>query len=132
MDAVTRRLVEQRAESRCEYCRLPQSAAPLFRFHVDHVTPRQHQADDSLDNLALACPHCNRRKGPNLTSIDPESGRLVPLFNPRTQNWSTHFERSGSELRGLTAVGRATARLLAMNDEEQQAIRVYAVRSTEP
>ena len=28
------------------------------------------------DNLALACAHCNRHKGPNLAGFDPETGML--------------------------------------------------------
>jgi hypothetical protein len=57
MDAATRRLVRQRAQDRCEYCRMPQSAAPFLTFHVEHIQARQHIKDDSPDNLALACPH---------------------------------------------------------------------------
>jgi hypothetical protein len=30
-------------------------------------------------------------KGPNLTAIDPRTQRIVPLFNPRTQDWVEHF-----------------------------------------
>lgn len=33
MDAPTRELVCQRANGRCEYCGLPQDAAPFFTFH---------------------------------------------------------------------------------------------------
>src|SRR5271165_4288477 len=40
------------------------------------------ESDDN-DNLALACYHCNAHKGPNLSALDPESGALVRLFNPR-------------------------------------------------
>ena len=66
-------------------------------------------------NLALACDQCNWHKGPNLTAIDPESGTLIQLFHPRNHIWQEHFEFRGAELVGLTAVGRATVRLLDMN-----------------
>ncbi len=33
-------------------------------------------------NLALACPYCNRYKGTDLGSLDPETGQLTPFFNP--------------------------------------------------
>jgi hypothetical protein len=61
------------------------------------------------ENLALACAICNGNKGPNLASIDPLSGEIVPLFNPRTQNWNDHFEIHGAEIIGRIAIGRATA-----------------------
>ena len=30
-------------------------------------------------------------KGSKTHVIDPANGELIPLFNPRTQNWSHHF-----------------------------------------
>jgi len=63
----------------------------------------------------LACDRCNAYKGPNLTSIDPESGQIVPLFNPREDVWSDHFLLQGGDVVGLTPTGRATVRLLNMN-----------------
>ena len=117
MDAATRQRVRQRANHRCEYCHLPQSAAPFLSFHIEHIRASQHGGDDALDNLALACPDCNRHKGPNLSSIDPDTQQLVPLFNPRTNLWDECFDLEGPVIVGLNPVGRATARLLAMNDD---------------
>ena len=52
MDAATRRAVRQRAGNRCEYCRVRQEDDPLFTFHMEHITPRQHGGGDALSNLA--------------------------------------------------------------------------------
>lgn len=123
MDAATRRRVQKRAGNCCEYCRLPQAAAPVIRFQVEHVRPRQHLGSDAIRNLALACPRCNRYKGPNLSAIDPKTKRIVELFNPRTQDWHVHFEFRGVAIVGLTAVGRATARLLLMNSDDRLKLR---------
>ena len=112
--------MRRRASHRCEYCRLPQSAAPFLRFHI---RASQHGRDDSLDNLALACQDCNRHKGPNLSSLDPETEQLVPLFNPRTDLWDECFDLEGPVIVGLNPVGRATARLLAMNDDARVEMR---------
>lgn len=76
MDAGTRRMVRQRASDCCEYCRLPQEAAPVAAFQVEHIRAKQHHGDDSPANLALACPRCNLFKGPNLSAIDPDSGEV--------------------------------------------------------
>lgn len=118
MDAANRRLVRDRAGDRREYCGLPQAALPISTFHVEHVTARQQGGSDDADNLALACHHCNLHKGPNLTGIDPESGAIVRLFHPRRDAWSDHFRLRGVALVGLTPIGRATVRTLAMNDAE--------------
>ncbi len=123
MDAATYRTVWQRASDRCEYCRLPQASAPLFVFHVEHIRAKQHRGDDDPANLALACPASNRFKGPNLSAIDPETDKLVALFNPRTDMWKEHFAFVGALIAGRTPTGRATAALLNLNAEARVAMR---------
>jgi len=90
---VNRALVERvrrRARFACEYCRFPQAGSPL-RFHVDHVIARQHRGRTVLSNLAFTCARCNAFKGPNIAGVDPDTGRLTPLFNPRRQRWDRRF-----------------------------------------
>ena len=123
MDRATRQFVRQRASDCCEYCHLPQSAAPFFSFHVEHIHAQQHVADDSPDNLCLACPDCNRHKGPNLSTLDLDTRTLVPLFHPRRDLWPNHFTFQGALIVGLTPVGEATVRLLQMNSEERLEMR---------
>lgn len=127
MDATTKNLVRQRAGDCCEYCHLPQEATPFITFHIEHVIAKQHTPDDdNLDNLkrlALACDRCNLFKGPNLSSIDPNSGEIVNLFNPRTDSWNDHFAIRDAMIVGLTPTGRATARLLNMNDSRRVDLR---------
>ena len=123
MDVATRRLVRQRAGQRCEFCRLPQSTAPFLTFHIEHIRAQQHVQDNSPENLALACPHCNFHKGPTLAGIDPESGEVTTLFHHRLQIWTDHFELVGEQVRGRTPTGRATVSLLNMNTDEQVQIR---------
>jgi hypothetical protein len=79
------RTVRERADERCEYCRIPQFALPL-PFQIDHILAEQHEGKTVSSNLALACPHCNRYKGPNIAGVDPESGQIVRLFHPRMSN----------------------------------------------
>ena len=122
MNATLARQVRQRAGGLCEYCHLPADMFPLT-FHVDHVKPRQHGGLTELDNLALACLHCNRHKGPNLAGIDPVDGEMATLFNPRADTWTDHFEWRGSELFGRTPVGRATIRVLAINAPDFRSVR---------
>jgi len=60
---------------------------------IEHVIPKKHDGTDEPENLALACIDCNLAKGSNLAGIDPKTGRIVPLYNPRRQRWADHFER---------------------------------------
>ena len=127
MDAALAQLVRQRAGDRCEYCRLPQSRSSL-RFHIEHIVARQHGGADVAENLALACPECNRRKGTNLTGVDPDTGQVVRLFHPRRGRWEEHFRVDGSRLLARTDAGRTTIWLLAMNSGPRLRWRDMLVR----
>ena len=124
MDVAHRQEVRSRVGDLCEYCRLPQSALYLC-FHIEHVIARQHDGGDDLDNLAPACDRCNLYKGPNLSAIDPQSGALVRLFNPRMDEWQRHFRLHDAVIEGFTEIGRATAHLLQMNAEHRVQLRRY-------
>ena len=123
MDASIRQLVRTRAGNCCEYCGLTQDMLPWARFHVEHIRARQHRGSDDPENLALACHHCNSFKGPNLSSYDPDTDELVPLFNPRTDEWASHFHLVDFEVVGVTPTGRATVALLNMNDPDRVQLR---------
>lgn len=114
-----RRLVTERAQSQCEYCRFPQSFS-LFAFELEHIIAEKHDGVTEADNLALSCPYCNRFKGTDLGSIDPLTRQLTPFFHPRTQRWADHFrlEPSG-EIVPLTPEGRVTAKILQFNHPER-------------
>jgi hypothetical protein len=123
MDPSTRQFVQRRAKHCCEYCLLPQEATPFVSFHVEHIRARQHSGSDSPDNLALACDRCNAFKGPNLVSVDPDTGAVVPLFDPRAYEWSQHFRFREGRVIGITPTGRATVRLLNMNAPRRVQLR---------
>jgi hypothetical protein len=128
MDTATRNLVRARAGGRCEYRRSLQDDEPFFTFQIEHVIPKQHGGDDDIHNLAVACPHCNLHKGPNLAGLDPFDNALTPLFHPRRQRWEEHFAVRGPLVKGRTAVGRTTVRVLNMNDRLRVELRATAQR----
>jgi hypothetical protein len=125
MTEALRQQVRERAGHRCEYCRLREAHSPQARFHIEHVTAKQHRGKDEPSNLCLACNRCNLHKGPNLAGIDPDGDgvALVPLFNPRRDRWMEHFRYEGAAIVGLSAVGRATVWVLNMNAEAQVMLR---------
>ncbi len=123
MKESTRTRVRERAGQRCEYCGLHQDDSPLAVLHIEHIIPKKHGGSDDLENLALACIDCNLHKGSNLTGIDPQTNEVVELYHPRRQRWRDHFEWDGIYVRGKTAVGRTTIRVLTINGEDQLALR---------
>lgn len=109
-----RRLVTARANSRCEYCLLPEGDSTI-KHAVDHIRAIKHNGLTEEGNLALACIVCNQNKGSDIATIDPESRQLVRLFNPRSDIWGEHFALDGAVIVGLTGVGRGTAEILKLN-----------------
>ncbi|MBG1259992.1 HNH endonuclease [Nostoc commune] len=112
----TQNQVRQRAKSLCEYCHASEQWQ-YVSFTVDHVIPLTKGGANLIDNLALACFHCNRQKSDKLKAFDEQSLSEVPLFNPRTDSWQEHFIWSTDTLSiiGLTPTGRATVAALAFN-----------------
>ena len=121
MEATLRIQVWQRADGRCEYCRLHQDDDDYFTFHVEHIIAEQHGGTDDLANLCLACPECNFAKGPNLAGY--LNGRIVPLFHPRRQLWRRHFSWSGAVLLARTHCGEATIKVLNINEARRIVVR---------
>ena len=119
-----REQVRKRANYLCEYCHTSERWQ-YVRFTLDHVVPALEGGSENLDNLALACFHCNRRKSNNQTASDSETSAVVSLFNPRLQLWSEHFTwtADGLFVIPLTATGRATVALLQLNRERIVEIR---------
>lgn len=111
--AATVRLVHERAHYCCEYCQTCQDVIgqPM---HVEHIDP---DGGDNPDNLCLSCASCNLSKSVATAAVDPDTGKTVNLFNPRTQVWIEHFLwlDDGQIVQGLTPNGRATVIRMRMN-----------------
>jgi hypothetical protein len=122
MERELEELIWQRAGSRCEYCLMPQEYDG-FTHEIDHVIARKHGGPTAAGNLVLACFPCNNHKGPNIAGLDPETRKLTPLFNPRRHKWSRHFRWDGTELVGLTPIGRVTVAVLEINAPDRVLLR---------
>jgi hypothetical protein len=126
--AALRRLVIERAGNRCEYCLLPAQVA-LFPHEVDHVIALKHGGATVENNLAFACWRCNRHKGTDLGSFDPQTGVFSFLYHPRTQRWREHFALEQADLIGRTAEGHTTVWLLQLNLPDRIAERDRLLRA---
>jgi hypothetical protein len=120
--AAVRRQVIERAGGQCEYCLTPASIA-LIPHEVDHIIAQKHGGANELDNLAYACALCNQYKGTDIASLDPDTGALAPLYNPRRDRWRHQFDLREAVFVPLTAIGRVTVRLLRLNAAERVAER---------
>ena len=71
------------------------------------------------ENLWVSCRLCNEAKGIQVEAIDPLTGDTAPLYNPRVDQWRQHFRwgKDGTEIIGLTDVGRVTVDALSLNTE---------------
>jgi len=119
-----RERVRRQAGEGCGYC-LSHQDYVWSGLEVEHIVPLSAGGIDAEENLWLACRPCNSHKGSQTEAMDPNTGALVPLFNPRTQVWREHFAWSedGVQIIGLNAIGRATVVALRLNDTRLVAIR---------
>ena len=79
---------------------------------------------NTANYIAITSLPCNLHKGTNLTGIDPETGIVTLLFNPRTDGWGDHFVFSEGFIVGLTPVGRTTSVLFRMNTPDRVELRL--------
>jgi 5-methylcytosine-specific restriction endonuclease McrA len=124
--ASIRKRARHRAGKKCEYCHLPEEFAST-PFQIDHVIAEKHGGKTSLDNTAWSCLHCNSFKGPNIAGRDDVTQQVVPLFDPRHDDWDEHFSWDHAVLRGLTPVGRATVAVLRINLPYRVAVRASLI-----
>ncbi len=113
-----RRQVIEEANYRCEYCKTSSrlTGTPLV---IDHILPRSLKGTNKRSNLAASCYRCNEFKGTKTHAFDPETGQLVPLFNPRNQFWADQFTwgNGGTHIIGVKPTGRASVIALRLNNE---------------
>ncbi len=79
---VLRRQVYEQAKGCCEYC-LISDVATFAPHEIDHIIAEKHGGGTEEENLALFCSLCNKHKGSDRASYDPETGKIVPLYHPR-------------------------------------------------
>lgn len=127
ISAALRHRVMQRARYCCEYCLEPNELS-FYPHEIDHIAAEKHGGSSDDKNLACACWRRNRYKGSDLTSFDLDTGNIVRLFNPRTQDWYEHFTLDGPRIVPLSPEARATAVLLHYNTPERVAERAAMIR----
>ncbi|MCB0837881.1 MAG: HNH endonuclease [Bacteroidetes bacterium] len=119
---IIRSQVARRAQFKCEYCLMPEELS-FLPFQIDHIISLEHGGGSEIDNLAYSCPHCNQHKGSDLSTFLEHYQDIERLFNPRIDQWNGHFEVSSGEIRSISRIGKATVKLLRMNEPERLAIR---------
>lgn len=120
-----RQSVREAAGDRCGYCLQSTALGDGAARKSKHLFPRARGGGNEESNLWLSCSLCNRYKGTQIGAADPLSGDVVPLYNPRTDNWHEHFSWSadGAKVVGLMPVGRAAVVALKLNNEVAVEVR---------
>jgi 5-methylcytosine-specific restriction endonuclease McrA len=127
-----RRQVAQRANGRCEYCGWPDWLTP-GSFNIEHIYPQVLGGTTEISNLAYSCSGCNNAKYDAIEALDPATGEMAPLYNPRLDKYEEHFWLTNNfELLGRTPTGRATIHRLHLNRSEVIRIRYMLHLFPEP
>ena len=108
--------VMMQARHRCGYC-LTREDITGQSMEIDHIIPQSLGGSDDEDNLWSSCTLCNKHKSNRVNAIDPQTSKMVRLFDPRHQEWHQHFAwtTQGDRILGQTAIGRATVVTLKLN-----------------
>jgi hypothetical protein len=111
-----RQQVAAQARYRCGYC-LTSEAIVGMPMEIDHLIPQSLGGPTEEANLWLACSLCHDHKSNRIAFLDPLTGEVVRLFDPRRQVWREHFAWTAESDRmiGLTSTGRATIAALHLN-----------------
>lgn len=113
-----RRKIEDQSRHRCGYC-LADETVVGYKMDIEHIIPESLGGPTEESNLWLSCSECNGYKSDKIHSLDPLTGEIVALYNPRLQSWTDHFEwsKEGDIILGKTPTGRATVEALLLNRE---------------
>lgn len=123
-----RQEVIERANHRCEYCLLHERDS-IFSHEVDHIIPEKHRGETVSSNLCYACLECNRNKGSDFGSFDPETNEVALLYHPRHDKWSDHFALDNAQIIARSAIGRVTEFVLKLNAPKRLSNRKLLAKS---
>ena len=128
MNKSLRKRIKERAQYLCEYCLSPERFCASY-YEGDHITPPSAGGTDDYENFANACGGCNNNKSNHIQAIDPISGHVVSLYNPRLHIWEEHFgwNETFTLMLGISPIGRATIKKLKLNREEVINLRILLV-----
>jgi len=75
---------------KCIHCHsklvVSEAGEPLGVATIEHIVPRTHGGDDTVENLALACAGCNHEKGVRhdaRRADDPKLRAMIELLQAR-------------------------------------------------
>jgi hypothetical protein len=122
-----RELVRERANHQCEYCGLHEDDS-ILGHQPDHIIALKHGGQTEQTNLAWSCALCNSFKGSDISSIDPATDNLTPLFSPRLDDWNEHFRYNVGSIIPLTPIGRVTEQILNFNRSDLVQLRLVLSR----
>ena len=120
----TRARVREQSGDLCGYCHAPQRIV-WGTLELDHLVPSSRGGSNAEVNLWTACSICNSFKSDHESVVDPETGQITPIFNPRIDSWNDHFrwDFDGARILGRTPTGRGTIQALQMNADHHVQLR---------
>jgi DNA-directed RNA polymerase subunit RPC12/RpoP len=119
--ASLRSLVAKRDGYRCRYCRVPTAAT------IEHVEARSQGGSSWADNLVLACPYCNRKKGTRDVALflATEDWRLTPPPLPTSTVEMLHTFFAIKPESKIISTGSTNAKLELSGDDVSVLVRAH-------
>lgn len=125
----TRKEVIERAQRRCEYCKIFDRYS-FLSFHIEHIISIKHGGNSNLQNLAYACPICNFNKGTDIATVLKDESVPIRFFHPRKDIWVNHFQiHSSGLINAQTQIAKATIKILDFNHPDSIIEREMLIRN---
>lgn len=90
-----------RAGGLCKY-RISSEDYSNSTFEIEHILPFSKGGKNTLENFALSCSGCNKFKSHRTEEIDPETGKIVALYDTAQR----HLEKTFQVERGFHSNNR--------------------------
>ena len=120
------RAIRQRADGKCEYCRIPQFAFPL-PFQIDHIIAEQHGGQSVANNLVWRVRVATGIKALTLLDLIRSRAKSSVSFIRERISGASISNSNGALIVGKTSIGHVTVQVLSMNDYDLLLLRVQLI-----
>ncbi|MGM0217660.1 HNH endonuclease [Enterococcus sp. AZ126] len=112
------------SNKKCVYCEAPLEVPGVY-MEVDHFFPKSIYEDKVVewDNLLPSCKTCNIKKG----NHDPKTEKII---DPTIDIPNEHLEMKNFRLIGKDSVGKATIKILNLNNLDRNVLRRFELGNT--
>jgi hypothetical protein len=98
---------------------MPSPSLKYSKFPSDIYYLKDVDGHNNRRSTAMGRDRCNLHKADRISVTSSVNGDVIPLFNPRLDDWSNHFEWDDYTLVSKSEIGRVTIQALDLNHDRR-------------